>query len=183
MSDGLKKLLLAIAIVGAIAVGVVAIASVAARGGGSTPDALVGDIAEKLIGGGGGRHGRGCGVLGMAANAVTQTLDISVQQLQTELEDGKSVGDVAQAHGMTVDDFKVALVQEAKVETAQMVSDGRMTRAQADDLNQRLSDNLFIVVNFQLASGQKIPCRGFGGPGFGYSGPTPSPIPSAAPDS
>jgi hypothetical protein len=180
MSDGLKKLLLAIAIVGAIAVGIVAIAGVAARGG-RTPDALVGDIAQKLIGSGGGHHRRGCGVLGMAANAVAQTLDISVQQLQTELENGKSVGDVAQAHGMTVDDFKVALLQQAKDETAQMVGDGRMTRAQADDLNRRLSDNLYIVVNFQLASGQKIQCSGFHGPGFGFGGPTPSPLQSAGP--
>jgi hypothetical protein len=174
MSDGPKKLLLAMAIVGAITIGVVAIAGVAARGGGRTPDALVGDIAEKLIGTGGGHHRRGCGVLGMAANAVAQTLDISVQQLQTELGNGESVGDVAQAHGTTVDDFKVALVQEANAETAQMVSGGRMTQAQADELNQRLSDNLFIVVNFQAASGQKIPCRGFRGPGFGYGGPTPA---------
>jgi hypothetical protein len=181
MSDGLKKLVLTIAIVGAIAVGIVAIAGVAARGGGRTPDALVGDIAEKLIGTGGGHHRRGCGVLGMAANAVAQTLNISVQQFQTELANGESVGDVAQAHGMTVDDFKVAVVREAKDETAQMVSDGRMTQVQADDLNQRLSDNLYVVVNFQLASGQKLPCRGFRGPGVGYGGPTPSPVQSAGP--
>jgi formate-dependent nitrite reductase cytochrome c552 subunit len=80
-----------------------------------------------------GRRGRPFHAPGVVAGAI----GISVDQLRTELEAGKSLADVAAAHG--VDEQKVidAIVQEAKTHLAAAVATGRITQAQAD---QRLAD-------------------------------------------
>lgn len=179
----MRRLVVVVAAVAAVGIGVAFIASVAAGGGGhdSSPTALVSDLGERLFGGGG--HGRGqCAVMGRAETAVANTLGISLQQLQTELQSGKSVSDIAQAHGMTVDAFKAALVQESKGEMAQAVTAGTITQARADQLSQQLTAVMDTVLSFKLDPGQNLPCTGFRGRGFdGFRGLLPSPAPSPSP--
>ncbi len=100
------------------------------------------------------------------------------------MQSGKSVGEVAQSHGMSVDAFRSALTQTAKDETAQAVATGTITQARADELNQRLKDNIGIVLNYQLEPGKSLPCRGyrrFGSYRNGEDSPALSPTPAASP--
>jgi hypothetical protein len=65
-------------------------------------------------------------------------------QLRNELENGKSLAEVAKAHGKTVDGLVAAVVAEAKTNVDTAVKAGRLTHAQANemlsDLKQRISD-------------------------------------------
>jgi hypothetical protein len=178
----MTKILLTIAVVGAVAIGLVGIVAVSARSGGDpTGTSFVGDLAEHLLGGGGGHHGGGqCRLLGMAAGAVAETLSINEQELQTEMQAGKSVSDVAQAHGMTTSDFAAALTKIASDRISGAVVAGTLTQARADQLNQQLSGGMDFVLNFKLDPGQSLPCSGSGGGGFGGvedgdASPSPSP--------
>ena len=98
--------------------------------------------------GGGFRHGgprdgfghhRGPGL-----DAAAKYLGITEAQLRTELQNGKSLADVAKAHGKTVDGLVNAVVDEAKTNVDAAVKAGRLTQAQADqmlsDLKQRITD-------------------------------------------
>ncbi len=178
----MTKILLTVAVVGAVAIGLVGIVAVSARSGGDpTGTSLVGDLAEHLLGGGGHHGGGQCRLLGMAAGAVAQTLSISEQELQTEMQSGKSVSEVAKAHGMTTSDFSAALTKIASDRISQAVVAGTLTQAQADQLNQRLNGSMDFVLNFKLDPGQNLPCRGAGGFGEAEDGDaSPSPSPSAA---
>ena len=141
----------------------------------------MGDLAEHLLGGG--HHGGGqCRLLGMAAGAVAQTLSITEGELHTEMQAGKSVGDVAQAHGMTTSDFAVALSRIACERISQAMIAGTLTQARADQLNQQLSGGMDFVLNFKLDPGQSLPCNDGGGFGNAEDGDaSPSPTPSNTP--
>jgi len=174
----MTKILLTVAVVGAVAIGLIGIVAVSARSGGDpTGTSLVGDIAEHLLGGGGHHEGGQCRLLGMAASAVAQTLSITEQELQTEMQSGKSVSDVAQAHGMTTSDFAAALTRIASDKISQAVVAGTLTQARADQLNQQLSVSMDFVLNFKLDPGQSFPCSGggFGDAKDGDASPSPSP--------
>ena len=175
----MTKILLTIAVVGAVAIGLVGIVAVSARSGGDpTGTSFVGDLAEHLLGGGGHHGGGQCRLLGMAAGAVAETLSITEQELQTEMQSGKSVSDVAQAHGMTKSDFAAELTRIASDRISGAVLAGALTQARADQLNQQLSGGMDFVLNFKLDPGQSLPCSGsgggFGGAEDGDASPSPS---------
>ena len=178
----MTKILLTVAVVGAVAIGLVGIVAVSARSGGDpTGTSFVGDLAEHLLGGGGHHGGGQCRLLGMAAGAVAETLGITEQELQTEMQAGKSVSDVAHAHGMTTNDFTAALTRIASDRISQAVVAGTLTQARADQLNQQLSGRMDFVLNFKLDPGQSLPCGGSRGGGFGGAedgDASPSPSPS-----
>src|SRR5258708_22955511 len=177
----MTKILLTIAVVGAVAIGLVGIVAVSARSGGDpTGTSFVGDLAEHLLGGGGHHGGGQCRLLGVAAGAVAETLSITEQELQTEMQSGKSVSDVAQAHGLTTNYFASSLTRIASDRISKAVVAGTLTQARADQLNQQLSGGMDFVLNFKLDPGQSLPCsasggRVFGGAENGDASPSPSP--------
>jgi polyhydroxyalkanoate synthesis regulator phasin len=81
---------------------------------------------------------------GPALDAAAKYLGITEAQLRTELQNGKSLADVAKAHGKTVDGLVNALVAEAKTKVDAAVKAGRLTQAQASemlsDLKERITD-------------------------------------------
>jgi hypothetical protein len=155
----MKRLFIIAAVILVIAVGLVGIASAGAGGGGaSSGTGLVGDLAEHLLGGGGQGGGSRCRLLGMASGVVADSLGITQSQLQTELQAGKSVEEVAQAHGVNTTDFTALLLQKATAKIAQGVSAGQITQVRGDELAQLLRDSPDIVLNFQLVPGEPLPC-------------------------
>src|SRR5438309_8314109 len=133
----MRRILLIAAATAGVAICLAGIVSVAARGGGDSSGAsLLGDLAEHAFGFGGHGGGGQCRLLGMAENAVSATLNISVAQLESEMQSGKSVQEVAQDHGMGAGAFRAALTKTAKDQSAQAVAAGAMTQARADELNQ-----------------------------------------------
>ena len=74
-------------------------------------------------------------------------LGVSVADLQTALESGKSLADVAKAQGKSVDDLVTALLAPAKKNLDQAVTDGKLTQAQETAILNKMTTGLTNLVN------------------------------------
>ena len=116
---------------------------------------------------GGGGHHEFLGRLDSAAAYI----GITEAQLRTELENGKSLAQVAQAHGKSVDGLIAALVAAAKDKLDKAVSAGRLTKAQETEMLGLLKDRVTSIVNGMGGLGEPH----FRRPGVGFrhfDGPT-----------
>ncbi|MFL5982219.1 MAG: hypothetical protein ACJ74D_07915 [Gaiellaceae bacterium] len=80
-------------------------------------------------------------------DAAADYLGLTDAQLRTQLHSGKSLAQIAQAQGKSVDGLVAALVNEAKKHLDAAVSAGRLTRAQADEMLENLRDRIASAVN------------------------------------
>jgi AraC-like DNA-binding protein len=95
----------------------------------------------------GGPH-RGFGHPGFhGLDAAASYLGLTEEQLRTELEGGKTLAQVAQAHNKSVDGLVDALVADAKKHLDAAVAAGRLTQAQADEVLNGLRDRIATGVN------------------------------------
>jgi hypothetical protein len=89
-----------------------------------------------------GMLGRGSNLLSIAADK----LDMSLTDLLTELQDGKTIAEVAQDKGVTTQDIVDAYVSELRADLDEAVADGHMTQKQADyaleQTKERVTDQL-----------------------------------------
>lgn len=85
--------------------------------------------SDALRGGGHGRHGGGH----LSPEAVAKVLGISVDELRTQQQAGKTLAQIADAEGMSKADLVTGLVAAAKAQLAADVTAGRLTQAQADE--------------------------------------------------
>ena len=69
-------------------------------------------------------------------------IGISAEDLRGELKAGKSIAGVAGEHGVSTDTVKQAILDEAKAKLDQAVAKGRLTQTRADEMYQRLTDNI-----------------------------------------
>jgi hypothetical protein len=74
-------------------------------------------------------------------------LGLTESQLQTQLESGKSLADVARAKGKSVDGLEQAILKDATSKLDQAVKDGRLTSAQRDQLLADLEVRVHSLVN------------------------------------
>jgi hypothetical protein len=95
-------------------------------------------------GGPAGKHGMG--ITSLNRDQLAQFLGITAEQLRTELQ-GKSLAQVAQAHGKTVDQLKAFIIQNAEQQSAQAVQAGRITQQQATQMLERLRERIDDMVN------------------------------------
>jgi polyhydroxyalkanoate synthesis regulator phasin len=86
---------------------------------------------------------------GVVLQSAAQVLAMSADDLRAELRQGKSLAQVAQEKGMSVDDFKSRLLSQVDQQLSQLVQQGRLTQQQADQLKQRLHNNIDEIVNAQ----------------------------------
>jgi hypothetical protein len=93
-------------------------------------------------------------------DAAAGYIGVTEAQLRTELESGKSLADVAKAHGKSVAGLVDALYADAKQKLDRAVAAGRLTKAQENELLAGLKDRLTSTVNG----------TGFDGPHFGRPG-------------
>jgi hypothetical protein len=120
----------------------------------------------------GGPH-RGFGHFGFIGRleSAADYIGITEAQLRTELEGGKSLAQVATAHGKSVDGLIDALVAAAKDKLDNAVSAGRLTKAQETEMLSVLKDRITSAVNNTGGLGEPH----FRHPGFGFrrfNGPT-----------
>lgn len=73
-------------------------------------------------------------------DAVTNTLGISAGDLRQARANGKTIAQIAQEHGKTVEDLRNAVAQSAKGCLDQQVQSGSLTAQQEQDILQRLQD-------------------------------------------
>lgn len=107
-------------------------------------------------GGPGGHDGRG---MRQDPAALATFFGITVEQLRTEQQSGKTLAEIATAHGKTRDQLKAFLTTEAQTNLAQAVADGKMTQAEADQKLQEMTANLDARIDAK------------GGPGRPAGGP------------
>jgi hypothetical protein len=105
--------------------------------------------------------------------AAATFLGLTEAELGTELEEGNTLAEVAEAENKTVDGLVAAMAAAARADLAEAVEDGRLTDAQRDDIVATLEQRIRDKVNGELRFD-----RGPGGRGFPGFGPPP-----VAPDS
>jgi hypothetical protein len=119
--------------------------------------------------------GRGMGPMGMGPGGDTlvsvaaDKLGMKVTELLTELQNEKSIADVAKEKGVDTQTIVDAYVAQAKETLDQAVADGKITQKQADYQLEQMQTR----VTEQLEStGQGFPGRGgrHGGEGMGFPG-------------
>jgi hypothetical protein len=96
------------------------------------------------------------GMFGRGLDAAASYLGLTEDQLRTQLESGKTLGDVAKAHNKSVDGLVNAIVAGAKQKLDAARKAGRITQSQEDSM---LSDIKSRVTDFVNG---KVPPR----PGF-----------------
>jgi len=89
-------------------------------------------------------------------DAAAGYLGLSEEQLRIELSRGKTLAQVAQAHGKSVSGLVAALVADAKSHLDAAVKAGRITQSQADQLLDRLRTRI------QSRVSSTLPARPFG---------------------
>jgi predicted DNA-binding protein (UPF0251 family) len=117
---------------------------------------------------------RGLHHVHVGLDAAASYLGMSQAALQSALENGKTLAQVTQDKGKSVDGLVAAMVSEEKAELAAAVKAGRLTQAQSDAIQADLKARVTDLVNGKLPA---PPDRG--GPGFGF-GPPPAVAPSSS---
>src|SRR5262245_54402012 len=83
-------------------------------------------------------------------DAAATYLGLTDEQLESRLESGKTLAEIAKAEGKSVDGLKTAMLKDAKTKLDALVKDGKLTKADEQkvlkDLEQRIDD----LVNGQL---------------------------------
>ena len=119
---------------------------------------------------GGGHHG-GRGHHGAPSFAAVATyLGLTQAELQAQLQSGKSLAEIAKAQGKSVDGLKKALATEMQKRLDTAVKAGKLTQAQADEMQARMTEHLDDLVN-GTGGGPGGHHGGMGGHGMG--GPPP----------
>lgn len=95
-----------------------------------------------------GGPGGGCGGgRGIIKTAAAEVLGLSEDELRTQIRSGKSLAEIAQSQGMSVDDFKPALVEKAAADLKTRLDAGEITQAQYDSITGNLQADLDAIVN------------------------------------
>jgi polyhydroxyalkanoate synthesis regulator phasin len=90
-------------------------------------------------------HGHGPFEQGLTAAA--DYLGVTRAQLMNELRDGKSLAQVAKAHGKSADGLVDALVKQAEQKLDQAVKNGRLTEAEKTEMLAGLKKRITDLVN------------------------------------
>lgn len=92
------------------------------------------------------------GTINDVEGSVATFLNITPAQLKTELQGGKSLADVATAHGQPRDSLKSFLTTQMNTEIAKAVTDGKLTQTQADQVTNTLSSHLDQIIDAKPGS-------------------------------
>lgn len=130
-------------------------------------DAVIAALEAARPEGDRGHHG-GFGGRGAGLTAAATALDLTEDELRTELRSGSSLADVAAAQGVDVQTVIDALVAERTAAIDQAVTDGQITQDQATELKTDLTDRVTAMVNGEMPDGP--PMGRDMGPGWGHHG-------------
>jgi hypothetical protein len=122
-------------------------------------------LAASDTDGGGRELGLCLGAAG-SLDAAAEEIGIGTTELVSALRDGDTIADVARAHDVPVSDVVDAVVASEQVHLDQLVGDGRLTQAQADELSADLRERATDLVNGDLAPFPFGAGRGIAFPGI-----------------
>lgn len=104
------------------------------------------------------RPTRACLAARFTVNAAAEVLDMEKSALAEALRSGQSLSEVAEAQGMSADDFKAALLEQIKSDLDAKVSGGKLSQERADKIYQAFEKHVDQVINFHPDPGRH-PCR------------------------
>jgi hypothetical protein len=117
------------------------------------------------------------GAVGGAIAAAAKYLGLTPQQLRTQLLSGKSLAQIAKAHGKTPAGLKAAIIAAVTARLDKAVAANKITAAQEKKLLRRLTTRLDALINAHPMPGKPGPGGGPrwgpppGGPWGGPGGP------------
>src|SRR5262245_57947983 len=94
-------------------------------------------------------------------DAAAAYLGLSEDELRAQLESGKSMAEIANAKGKSVEGLVDALVADAKKHMDDEVAEGHLTKSQADEMLSHVEEGIRAIVN-----GDRPHIAP--GPGFGF---------------
>ena len=100
--------------------------------------------------------------------SAAEAIGITVDELRTAIEGGKTIAQVAEDEGKDVDDVVAALVKAASDKLDAAVAAGTITEAQATERKADLEEHMTALVNGERPA---FGGRGPGGHGFGGGAP------------
>ena len=83
----------------------------------------------------------------LAGDVLTETLDMTAEELRAALADGQSLADVAGEQGVAIEDLKAALVEAATERIDEAVAEDRIDADRAAELTEGLSDHVDELLN------------------------------------
>jgi hypothetical protein len=95
---------------------------------------------------GGGRGGCGGGKA-LIKEAAAEVLGISEDDLIAALREGQSLAQIAEAQGMSVEDFRTALLQNVTADLQAQLDAGEITQEQFDEQVAELNANIDEIIN------------------------------------
>jgi uncharacterized protein YidB (DUF937 family) len=104
--------------------------------------------------------------------ATAEVLGVDVSVVKDGLGNGDTLAEIANANGMSTEDFKAALLANVKSTLGEKVAGGDITQEQADNLYERLSNNIGEIVNHEPGEYDRPHfLRPGQGPRFWFNGP------------
>jgi hypothetical protein len=100
---------------------------------------------------------------------VATLLKLTTEQIQTQLDSGKTMVEIATAQGVSQDRLLLTMMGSYSDHLALMVKDGYLTQAQADTMSQQAKIRLQTVITSNLSSTARSQ-GGFGGMMRGWFG-------------
>ena len=83
----------------------------------------------------------------LTMEAAAAVLGMEPEELLSELQEGKTIAEVAEEQGVTVDEFTAAMLPEVRQELDALVADGKLTQEQADAVFERVEENIDRIVD------------------------------------
>ncbi len=118
----------------------------------------------------GGGWGMGGGFADSPIAIAAEQLGMEPDALLTELQAGKTVAELAEANGVSLDSIVDAVVAAHSERLATAVENGRITQEQADERLATMTEHLTERLSQPFEAGQGFGGRGFGGRGEGGPG-------------
>ena len=84
-------------------------------------------------------------------DAAAEAIDIATSDLLSALRNGRTIAEVAEAHGVQIPEVVDAIVTAEQARLDELVADGRLTQGQADALSADLVERVTDLVNGDLA--------------------------------
>jgi len=92
-------------------------------------------------------HRGGPPLFGEKLSAAADYLGLTEAELRTKLNTGRTLADIAKARGKSVDGLKQAILDEAEKKLDQLVEEGELTQAEADEMLARMKSHIDDLVD------------------------------------
>ena len=129
------------------------------------PGMMGNGFARGMMGGGFGRGMMGDSQDSLIAVAAGK-LGMTVDELQTQLQDGKTVADLASEKGVDLKTIVDAFMATRQETLSQAVTDGKITQAQADQMLTNMREMVEDHLSGDMPALGPGGCGGFGGRGM-----------------